>query len=134
VIVVDTNIITYLWIPGDFTVQAEKALRKDQEWCAPLLWRSELRNILAGYLRRKKLSMETALQILEGAESYMKDREFAVASPQVLNLVALSTCSAYDCEFVALAENLKVPLITNDRQILKDFPSVAVSLEQFTQR
>ena len=130
-IVVDTNIIAYLWIPGDFTVQAEKALRQDTDWCAPLLWRSEFRNILAGFLRSKKLSLETALQILEGAESHMKEREFAVASHQILNLVLSSHCSAYDCEFVALAENIRIPLVTTDRQILKDFPAIAVPLEKF---
>ncbi len=130
-IVVDTNIIAYLWIPGDFTVQAEKALRKDADWCAPLLWRSEFRNIIAGFLRSKKLSSETASQMLEGAESHMKEREFAVAFHQILNLVLSSTCSAYDCEFVALAENIRIPLVTTDRQILRDFPAIAVPLEKY---
>ena len=130
-IVVDTNIIAYLWIPGDFTVQAEKALRQDADWCAPLLWRSEFRNVLAGFLRSKKLSLETAFQILESAEAHMKEREFTVASHQIINLVLSSHCSAYDCEFVALAENIRIPLVTTDRQILRDFPAIAVPLEKF---
>jgi len=130
-IVVDTNVIAYLWIPGDFTEVAEQALRKDKEWCAPLLWRSEMRNILAGYLRRKKLSLETALQIIESAEIHLKDREFTVSSSQVLSLTISSSCSAYDCEFVALAENLRVPLVTNDKQILADFPLITVTLKKF---
>ncbi len=92
---------------------------------------SEFRNILAGFLRSKKLSLETAFQILEGAESHMKEREFAVASHQILNLVLSSACSVYDCEFVALAENIRIPLVTTDRQILRDFPAIAVPLEKF---
>jgi predicted nucleic acid-binding protein len=48
-------------------------------------------------------------------------------SHHVLSLAAQSGCSAYDCEFVALAQDLRVPLVTTDRQILKAFPTVAVS-------
>jgi hypothetical protein len=48
-----------------------------------------------------------------------------------LNLVRKSPCSAYDCEFVALAEDLEIPLLTTDRKILSAFPSVAVSVGKF---
>ncbi len=68
---------------------------------------------------------------MEEAARLMQGREFAVVSFQVLNLVAASTCSAYDCEFVALAKELEVPLVTVDRQVLSQFPSVAVSLDAF---
>jgi predicted nucleic acid-binding protein len=61
----------------------------------------------------------------------MQDREYEIASHQVLSLVITSTCSAYDCEFIALAKDLDVPLITVDRQILSQFPEIAVSLEKF---
>ncbi|MGE5214986.1 MAG: VapC toxin family PIN domain ribonuclease, partial [Nitrospirota bacterium] len=57
--------------------------------------------------------------------------EFAVSSDAVLQLVARSNCTAYDCEFIALAQAEKVQLITADRQILREFPEVAMSLEKF---
>jgi predicted nucleic acid-binding protein len=131
VIVVDTNVIAYLWIPGVHTSQAESALRKDANWAAPLLWRSEFRNILAGYIRRNQISFDTAMQLIEEAEDQMRGREYTVSSAHVLNLVRKSSCSAYDCEFVALAEDLEIPLLTTDRKILSAFPSVAVSLGKF---
>jgi predicted nucleic acid-binding protein len=93
-----------------------------------LLWRSEFRNVLAGYLRRQWLDRPTSLQLVERAEGVLRGREFTVASADVLDAVASSTCSAYDCEFVVLARELGVPLVTNDRRILKDFPRVARSL------
>jgi predicted nucleic acid-binding protein len=131
VIVVDTNVIAYLWIPGVHTSQAESALRKDANWAAPLLWRSEFRNILTGYIRRNQISFDTAMQLMEEAEDHMRGREYTVSSTHVLNLVKKSPCSAYDCEFVALAEDLEVSLLTTDRKILSTFPSVAVSLGKF---
>ncbi|NLH43945.1 MAG: type II toxin-antitoxin system VapC family toxin [Planctomycetes bacterium] len=54
-----------------------------------------------------------------------------VASHPVLALAAASACSAYDCEFVALAKDLNLPLVTADKQILTQFPDVAVSLATF---
>lgn len=130
-IVVDTNIIGYLYLAGDRSAQAEQVLLKDPDWSAPLLWRSELRNVLALYIRRNFLSLEDAQQIMGEATSLLKGREYEVVSHQVLRLAAMSTCSAYDCEFVALAKDLDLPLITTDRQILSQFPDIAVSLDTF---
>ena len=132
-IVVDTNIICYRWIPTSSSPDTERALAKDPDWIAPLLWRSEFRNALAGAIRLKLITIDAATDIVEKAEWHFANREFAVSSPAVLNLVANSGCSAYDCEFVALAEAQRVPLITADRQILHDFPEVAISLERFVE-
>jgi len=133
-IVVDTNIIGYLYLTGDRSAQVEKALLEDPDWAAPLLWRSELRNVLAYYVRKGLLSLAEAQQIMEEASRLMLDREYEVTSHQVLSLAAASTCSAYDCEFVALAKDLDIPLVTIDRQILDQFPEIAVSLDQFIAR
>lgn len=130
-IVVDTNLIGYLYLASDRSLQAEQALLKDPHWAAPILWRSELRNVLALYLRKKQLSIDGAHQIMNEALRLMQEREYVVPSHQVLSLAAGSTCSAYDCEFVALARDLGVQLVTVDKQILVQFPETAVSLEQF---
>ncbi len=127
-IVVDTNVLAYLWLPGDRTAQAERLLRSDPDWNAPLLWRSEFRNVLAGSLRRGDLDLETALRITDEAEGQMHGREFTVPSAQVLTRVASSDCSAYDCEFVVLAEELGVPLFTSDAKLLRSFSAVAKPL------
>jgi len=107
-IVADTNIIGTLYLTSERSTQAEQALLKDPEWAAPLLWRSELRNVLALYMRKDLLSLQDAQQIMNEATSLMQDREYEIASLQVLNLVAASTCSACDCEFAALAQDLGV--------------------------
>jgi len=130
-IVVDTNVLAALWLPGHQTRAAERALRRDSEWAAPLLWRSELRNVLATLLRRGDLDLATALEISDSAEDQLAGREFAVPSAAVLRLTDESRCTAYDCEFVALALELGVPLVTNDRQLLRAFPERTQSLTSF---
>jgi len=131
VIVVDTNVIVYLLMPGDQTPAARRTLERDSVWAAPLLWRSELRNVLAVALRRRHLALTDALDVMETATTLMANNEFAVPSPAVLHLTAASTCSAYDCEFVALAQDLGVPLVTADRQVLTQFGETAVALAQY---
>jgi predicted nucleic acid-binding protein len=130
-IVVDTNTIVYLFIPGERTEQARKALRKDSEWIAPLLWRSEFRNVLTTYLHQNHLTLSQALRIMQEAESLMQDGEYEVTSLQVLSLASISDCSAYDCEFIALGQDLGVPVVTSDRKVLKTFPSDTMSIDEF---
>ena len=127
-IVVDTNTLAYLYVPGEHTAKAEALLERDATWAAPVLWRSEFRNILAGYLRRKALTFEQAVAIQSEAEELLRDAEFEVDSAEVLELVRGSDCSAYDCEFVALAASLEVPLWTMDAKLLRAFPKRCVSL------
>jgi predicted nucleic acid-binding protein len=128
-IVVDSNVLAYLYVPGEFTEAAEALLGREPEWAAPILWRSEFRNILAGYLRRKSLSFEQAVALQEEAEDLLAGREYEVDSKSVLELVRDSDCSAYDCEFVALAERLGTKLVTMDKKLLKAFPDRAVALD-----
>lgn len=130
-IVVDTNIIAYLYLNNERSEQVEQLMEKDSEWAAPLLWRSELRNVLALYMRKEILSVKEAQQVMEEASFFMEGREYDVVSFQVLELAASSTCSAYDCEFVALAQELEKILVTDDNKILKEFPDTAVSLDEF---
>jgi predicted nucleic acid-binding protein len=130
-IVVDTNIIGYLFLSSEQSPLAERALRKDSEWAAPVLWRSELRSVLALYMRRNLIGLEHAQHIMDGALELLRGREYEVSSYEVLRLASKSTCSAYDCEFIAAANDLKVPLITVDKELLREFPAVAVSLTTF---
>ncbi len=130
-IVVDTNIIGYLFITGEFSNEAESVFIKDPQWAAPLLWRSEFRSVLAQYMRNNSLTFDDAAEIMESAAQLMESNEYDVVSNQVLQLVANSNLSAYDCEFVALARELGVKMVTTDKKILKDFPDYSISPAKF---
>lgn len=121
-IVVDTNVLAYFWIPGDSTELARRLASVDPDWKAPPLWRSEFRNVLATLVRTGKITEGTAVETARGAERQMADGECAVDSEAVLRLAASSGATAYDCEFVALATELDVRLVTSDRKLARAFP------------
>jgi predicted nucleic acid-binding protein len=130
-IVVDTNIICYRWMASPQASAADAAWQRDPDWIAPVLWRSEFRNALAGAIRQGSLTVESALEIANLAEAMMAGNEFVVSTETVMGLVASSDCSAYDCEFVALALEHRMPLVTMDRQLLRNFPNQAIALQEF---
>lgn len=127
-IVVDTNVLAYLMLPYDCSSQADALFKRDPEWAAPILWRSEFRNLLAGYLRRKTLTLDEVLKVLREAEALLAGNEHEVDSRRVLELVRDSDCSAYDCEFVVLAARLGVKVVTMDKTMLRAFPQHTTAL------
>lgn len=127
-IVVDVNVVAYLYLPEPFSAAAENLLLSNSEWASPRLWRSEFRNILATYMRKNLLSLEQANTIFTSANDLLSNNEYEVSTLQVLQLAHDSGCSAYDCEYVALAHHLKLPVFTADKALLKAFPEVAVAL------
>lgn len=130
-IVADTNLVAYLFIPGANSVLSEEVLMRDAEWATPVLCRSELRNVLALYMRHQGMSLMQAQQTMDKAERFLEQNEFTVPSDAILQATSKCHISAYDAEFVVLAEQLHVPLVTSDKDVLRAFPRLAVSPAEF---
>jgi len=130
-IVVDTNIISYFYLNSEYSQLAEQTFKKNPIWAVPLLWKSEFRNVLIFYIRKKIITLTEAIEIFEYAEELLKENEYETNSMQVLRLAYSSGCSAYDCEFVNLAKDLGVLLVTQDKKVLQSFPETALSMSQF---
>ena len=130
-IVVDASLLAYLVISGERTEEAEAVLTKDPTWVAPALGRSELRSVVHKYIRRGDLTITRAVALLGQADEVLGGREGEVDTHEVLNLASRSQCTTYDCEYVALAQTLGVPLITTDRAVLKAFPGLAMAPAEF---
>ena len=130
-IVVDTDMIAAFWIRTARTPHAVEARRRDPDWVAPVLWRSEFRSVLRQYLRAGHMSYADAVWIADKAESAMRGKEYTVETTLVLKLVERTHHSSYDCEYVALAEAEGLRLVTGDRKVARLFPNVAVRLEDF---
>lgn len=126
-IVADTNTIAYLYLPTAQTDEVVSLLHKDSHWVAPLLWRSEFRNVLALYARKGIIDVSTAIAMQSQAEQQLAENEYAVNSIDVLALASKSGCSAYECEFVSLAKSLNLKLITGDKKLVQLFPGIAMT-------
>ncbi len=130
-IVVDTNLLVYFYLRSEHSELVDKVFLKDPYWVAPLLWRSEFLNVLTTCLKKNIVNLELAIEIVGEAELLMEGGEYSAGALDVLKLATQSRCSAYDCEFVALAREFNIPLVTTDKQILSDFPETAVHLDEF---
>jgi predicted nucleic acid-binding protein len=130
-IVVDTNLIAYAVLPGERTDAALSVLGADPAWVAPALWRSELRNALATTMRAGKLSLAGAVDAFDQADRLVTDAGLPDATEACLRLAAAGETSAYDAEFVLVAERLDLPLVTADRKLARAFPGRVISPEEF---
>lgn len=133
-IIADTNLLIPLMIRQENAELAKAVLRKDPDWAAPPLWRSEFRNVLWVYIRNQNLSLSDARDYYRQAERLLARNEYDAASEAVLVLAAQSGCSPYDCEFVYVAQKHALPLVTFDKKLLANFPGLAMSAGEFLQR
>jgi predicted nucleic acid-binding protein len=130
-IVVDTNVIANTVLPGAHAELARRLARKDPAWIAPALWRVELRNVLATATRVRALPLDRALEAFEVAAQFVEDAAVVPSAAESLELCARGSISAYDAEFVFVAERLDLVLVTADRKLAKAFPKRVQPIEAF---
>ncbi len=130
-IVADSNLIAYLHLPGPNESVADAVLVKDSEWWVPPLWRSEFRNILFAYMRTHGMDLRTAEAHWAEALDHLGPNQMEPNPANVLAKASRSRLSAYDADFVTLAEDLGVWLVTSDRQVIESFPATAISPAAF---
>lgn len=130
-IVVDTNIIAYMTFATSHSPMVSSLHQRNSVWLAPFLWKSEFLNVLALYYRKGLIDYQESLKALDFAERLIGPRGHTVPSNAIVDVVVNSTCSSYDCEFIALAEKLGTKLITYDKKIIREFPAIAVDPEAY---
>ena len=132
-LVADTNAIAYLYIPGEHHAAAVRAYRRDPDWLTVAFWRYEFVNVLWKTRRAGRYDAEAAARTFELAVARMAPRVRASDDMEALNFALGHRISAYDAYFVTLAKKLKLPLLTQDKELLAKFPEQAVSLEAFAE-
>ncbi|MBW2524712.1 MAG: type II toxin-antitoxin system VapC family toxin [Deltaproteobacteria bacterium] len=130
-IVADTNLLSYLLIEGDRTAAARKVWQRDPQWRVPSLWRAEFLNVLATAVSVRVLDEPDALRAWTAAKRLLTGREIQPAGQSVLHAAIRDRISAYDAQFVVVAEQLGVTLVTADRKLLRARRDLAVSIESF---
>lgn len=127
-VLVDTNILAYLVIDGDRTAVAQELFEHDSDWCSEAFAMVEFSNIIATYVRTG------ALTHLQGARLLTDGQALIPTLHNMVNAQALETAmqyeiSAYDARFIALARQLKLKLVTEDRKLRTAVPAWTISLE-----
>ncbi len=130
-IVVDTNVVAYAVVPGERTEAALAVTEKDSHWLAPRLWRSELRNVLATARRVQQMDLASALAAFAAAEELVEDVDLEGSTQACLELAQGGGISAYDAEFVLVAAQMGLQLVTGDHRLARAFADRAILLEDF---
>lgn len=129
-IVVDTNVLLSAVGHSNNIEVVEQVRLRDSRWIAPRLWRSEIRNVLAGHMRRGTMTGDVAASVVRQAEGLLAI-QVESTTELIFQLVETSKCSAYDLEFVALATDRNLQFVTFDKQVLREFPEIAVHPADF---
>jgi len=128
-IVVDVNIIAYLLIRGERSESMDQLQERDPDWIAPGLWLDEFLNILSLYERKGLLEPAQSTAILNDALDLMEDATYELPPDRILSVARRTGCSAYDSQYIALAEDLGLKLYTCDKGILNSCEHVAIKPE-----
>jgi predicted nucleic acid-binding protein len=131
VIVADTNLVAYLLLKGDNSPAALRARAKDRNWAAPPLLCYELANIFGQSMRQNRLERDEATRMYRRAMSLVRIEAVQPDPLDIFKLVESSESSPYDLQFVWLAMELNVQLVTADRKLAEAFPDVAVLITEF---
>ena len=129
-IVADANILLYLMSPGPFHRQAEALRRKDPDWRVPQLWTLEISNALSRAVRDGEIGAVASEEMMEDAHRLFSAGEVPVTGMDALRVANRYRLSAYDACYVALAQFLGAPLITEDKEVLVRAGTLACSLSQ----
>lgn len=133
-IVTDSSVIVHAIIDTDCSIETRAVGRIDADWHAPILWISELRSAILKYMRIGRYSIAEADEFMRLARRLMQAGTGTVGDDHVLRLAVDSGCSTYDCEFVAMAQQMDAPLLTYDRKLLNAFPELAVTPSDWLER
>lgn len=126
-IVADASVLMHAVVQSRFSVDVDQSWKVDPHWIAPALWRSELRSGLTKYVRHGSFPARDAFDRALEAENLISETKEIRDHHLVLTIALQSGCSAYDSEYIALAMENGLPLLTYDRTLIDLFPGIAIT-------
>lgn len=127
-IVADANVVAALYFDGGDTADARQLLAIDGDWLVPELWRHEMLNIAASYAKFTQAGLTRVAAVWEQADAQFGSRSRPVNMTEALRLAAKFGISAYDAQYVLLAQELNVWLVTQDKKLRAAVPDRTLSL------
>jgi predicted nucleic acid-binding protein len=129
-LLVDTNVVVYLLIDGDYTEAAQELRTRDPDWRSEAFLLVEFTNVLVSSIARKRTTLSLAQDVLATAAALFDGKLGRIPAPSVLAIAARHRVSAYDARFLALADQLGCRLVTEDARLRSTAPALTQSLAE----
>ena len=128
-IVVDSSVISFLFLEGELTESVKELHRIDSEWITPPILNHEMLNILAvvGTADQAGAPME---EIWRDIRALLGSRQQVPDPLRSLHLAIELKISGYEAQYVALAQQLNMPLVTEEQRLLEQLPDLCLSIEE----
>jgi predicted nucleic acid-binding protein len=130
-IVVDANIIIYWAMDAPESDLVERLREHDPDWRTVPLWRQEFTSAMLTLMRARQVDVRQAHRAMERADVWASPREVAVSQIVVLHVALRDGISAYDAQYVALAESLSTRCATADKPLARKCPQSTLLLADF---
>ena len=130
-IVADTCLVTHLFNETELTQLAQDIFKKDSSWILPTLWQEEYANVLSKLARKHHHDIEQVINNFTSTVDQLKDYEVIIDNERALRTALAHKISVYDAHFVTLAKDFKIRLVTEDKEILKNCPKIAINMREF---
>lgn len=125
-IVVDSQLIAYLLLPGEHTGLAEQLYRSNPHWIAPQNWKLEFLDILRRYEEEAKSGILNTHQVLIHAEKLMEKGTYDVGLDRALSMSRRLKSTITAGFYMALAEDQNTKFYTFRKEFLYASPALAV--------
>jgi len=130
VLIVDTNVLAYLLIEGDYTAAARLLHRRDDDWRSEAFIMIEFTNVLAASIAARRMNLVLAQRFLADATLLLHGKLGLIPHDSVLSLAVQYRVTAYDARFLALAQQLERRLVTEDAKLRAAAPKLTQSLAE----
>ena len=95
------------------------------------LWRHEYLNVLATFVRNGGATITDGQSLWRRGVDLFGAREQSVDMESALVLATGNRISAYDAQYIALAQQLQTFCVTEDQRLLKIFPTLTRTMQAF---
>ena len=131
--VIDTMVFTYALLGvEEFRQDATAILEQADTISVPDSFRVEMANVLWQWISHRNVSIETALQIMDDAESLIgRTLSGTFLWERALMLSLNSNHPAYDAYFIAAAEMENTQVVSFDKKLKALFPDRVLTAVEF---
>ena len=129
-LIIDTNVVAYLLIEGDYTAAARLLHRRDDDWRSEAFIMIEFTNLLTASIAARRMNLVLAQRFLADATSLLHGKLALIPHDSVLSLAVQYRVTAYDARFLALAQQLDCRLVTEDAKLRAAAPKLTQSLAE----